>query len=219
MKIDSILEAMEERLEAKGGVVFTDNILVKKSEMLDYIQDIRTAFPQSLSHANMIYEDREKIMADAELRASEAIKKAEIKAQDIIAEANQRAAELIETHEITRKAKINAEDILINAKSEAKNIIEDARAVSKGIQDDTFDFVEEKIAKLENTFSNAKYNFEYLKNDFYKQGGSLFSALEQNMSKEYEAVVGNRKAFLDYRNSLEEKYKQELIQANMESQE
>lgn len=204
IKITTILENMEEYLESKGGMVFTDNIVVKKKEMLDYLTSIRTELPQSLNQASAIYEDRERILDDAHTRAENTIKTAENRAKDIVDTANAKAMALVEEHEITRKAKIRAEEILVNAASESDRIIAEAKKNSENMKKDTFDFVEEKITKLENTFSHAKYNSEYMKDEFYKNASALFHVLDENIEKEYEAILGNKRAFLTYRDELYE---------------
>lgn len=210
IKINTILESLEEYVESKSGVVFTGNILVKKNDLLEYIKDIRTELPKSLSQASVIYEDRERIISDANSRAADSIRSSEKKGDEILESAKIRAAELLEEHQITQKAKVKAADIIATAEQEAKRIVDLANKESEKMKGETFDFVEEKISKLENTFSHARYNAEYLKDEFYKHGGSLFHILESNIDKEYEAVLGNKRAFLAFRGELEDSDKEDI---------
>lgn len=202
IKINTILESMEEYIESKPSVAMTKRIFVNKNEILEYIKNIRTELPKSLSHATMIYEDREKILEDAASRAEENIRISENKAQAILDEANATARSLVEENEITRKAKLRAQEIIDNAEAEARRIMNECVAETENMRKETFDFVEEKLGKLENTFAHAKYNVDYLKEEFEKNGASLFHILNSNIDKEFEAVQGNKSAFVSFRDSL-----------------
>ncbi|MDO4773188.1 MAG: hypothetical protein Q4A72_06490 [Bacillota bacterium] len=202
IKVNTIINSLEEFIEAKSKLLFSGNILVNKEELLDYIKDIRTELPSSVTQASAIYQDREKILTDASARADNSIEEAKIKSKEIVDEARAKEANLLDTHELVKKARVQANDIVIAAKEEASKILEKARIDSENMKNETFDFVEEKIAKLENSFSHAKYNAEYLKDEFYKHSGSLFHILSSNIEKDHEDVLANKKAFLEFRDSL-----------------
>ncbi len=202
IKVNTIINSLEEFIESRGGILFTGNVLVSKTELLDYIQDIRTELPTSLVQASAIYEDREKILTDANERADKSIEEAKLQAQGIIDEANEQQAMMVSEHEIVKKAREEAEKIIEEARGKAENLIEETRLECETMKNETFDFVEEKIAKLENTFSHAKYNTEYLKDEFYKQTASLFHILHSNIEKDHEDVLANKNAFIDFRASL-----------------
>lgn len=203
IKINTILESMEEYLENKSTLMFTKNVMVNRDELLDYIRNIRTELPKSLTQATIIYEDREKILSDAALRAEENIRSSENRAAEIIDDANSKASAMIEQHEITRKAKLRAQEIIDKAENEANNIMADCKAETDRMRKDTFDFVEEKISKLEKTFAHAKYNVDYLKDEFNKNSASLFHILSSNIDKEFEAIADNKKAFSLFRGELD----------------
>lgn len=202
IKINTILESMEEYIESKSSFAFMKTIMVSKSDLLEFIQNIRTELPKSLSQATIIYEDREKILEDASSRAEENIKNSENRAREILDDANRTARNMIEENEITRKAKLRAQEIIDSAQAEAARIMADCVSETESMRKDTFDFVEEKIAKLENTFSHARYNVDYLKEEFNKNGASLFHILNSNIDKEFEAIQSNKKAFFSFRSSL-----------------
>ncbi len=199
IKVNTIINSLEEFIEAKGGLLFTGNIVVNKTELLEYIKDIRTELPTSLTQASAIYEDREKIITDANARADTSIEEANLKSQKIIDEAKALEAKLLDNHEIVRKARLQAEEIILSAKEDAQDMIDSAKIESENMKNETFDFVEEKIAKLENTFSHAKYNTEYLRDEFYKHSSSLFHILSSNIEKEHQDVLANKKAFIEFR--------------------
>ncbi len=84
------------------------------------------------------------------------------------------------------------------------------------MRNETFDFVEDKINKLDNTFAHAKYNTDYLRDEFNKHASSLFHILLSNIEKEQEAVVENKKAFAEYRDKLK---KSKLNEVNISEKE
>ncbi len=204
IKVNTIINSLEEYIESKGGLLFTGNIVINKAEILEYIQDIRTEMPTSLTQASAIYEDREKILTDASARADTSIEEAKLKSQEILDAARAEEAKILDKHELVEKARIKANEIILSAKEDAQDMIDTAKIESENMKNETFDFVEEKIAKLENTFSHAKYNAEYLKDEFYKHSGSLFHILSSNIEKDHEDVLANKKAFIEFRESLKE---------------
>lgn len=201
IKVNSIIESLEEFIENKNGIPLTGIVFINKNELLEYIKDIRNELPSSLTQASAIYQDREKILTDASARADNSIEQAKIKSEEIISEAKAKEASLLDSHEIVRKARVQANDILFAAREEADRIIEKARLESDNMISETFDFVEEKISRLEDTFSHAKYNAEYLRDEFNKHSASLFHILSSNIATGYEDVLANKKIFMEYKNS------------------
>lgn len=202
IKINAILDSLEEYIDSKSSLMLVNRIMVNKSDMLEYIDNIRTELPSSVGIANKIYEDREAILSDAKLNADENIRNAENKAKQIVDEASATAAHLIDENEITRKAKIRAQEIIDNAEAEAARIMADCVEETESMRKDTYDFIEEKIERLKNTYTHAKNNVDYLKEEFTKNGASLFHILNTNIDKEFESIQGNQKAFFNFRESL-----------------
>lgn len=202
IKINAILDSLEDYIDNKSSLMLVNKIMVSKSDMLEYIENIRTELPKSLHIANEIYEGRENILSDAKLRSEENIRAAENRAEQIVDEANATAKNLIEEHEITRKAKIRAQEILDSAEAEAARIMADCVSETETMRKDTYDFIEDKIERLKNTYTHAKNNVDYLREEFTKNGASLFHILNTNIDKEFESIQGNQKAFFNFREGL-----------------
>lgn len=202
IKINTILESMEDYIENKSSIMLTNRIMVSKSDMLEYIKNIRLELPKSLANANKIYEARESIISDADFQAGEKVKNAENKANQLIEEATITAKNLIEEHEITRKAKIRAQEILDNAEAEAARIMADCVAETEAMRKDTFDFIDAKIDSLENIYSHAIQNVDFLKEEFNKNAVGLFHLLNINLEKQHAAVQGNKREFQLFRENM-----------------
>ncbi len=199
IKVNTIIDSLEEYVESKAKILLTGNVIVNQAELLEFIKDIRKELPISLTQASAIYEDREKILLDAKTRAEGFIEDASMQAKQIIEAARQQEAHMLDSNEIVKKARLKADEIVLSAREESADILEAAKLESENMKNETFDFVEEKIAKLESTFSHAKYNIDYLKDEFEKHTSSMFNTLSSNIVKEHEAIVGNKRAFSEYR--------------------
>ncbi len=199
IKINTIIDALKEYIEAKGGIPLTGNIILNKKELLDYIDDIKNELPISVNEASKIYEEREKILNDANKRDSDSLASAEARAMQIISDAEHEASILLDKNEITKNARIKADEIIEEANQKAFEILEIARIDSDSMKTQTFDFVDEKIANLDSIYSHAKYNSEYLREEFNKHAGKLFHILLTNIEKDHEDIVANKNAFLEYR--------------------
>ena len=67
MEIFTLLETLEDILEKSKNVPFTDKCIVEKNEILDIIKEIRLNLPDELKQAKWIKEERERIIAEAQI--------------------------------------------------------------------------------------------------------------------------------------------------------
>ena len=65
MEIFTLLDELEEYLEGRNSIPFTNKVLVDKEEILDIIKEIRLKLPDELKQAKWIKEERERIIAEA----------------------------------------------------------------------------------------------------------------------------------------------------------
>ncbi len=128
MEIFTLLENLEEVLEAGTKVPFSTKVMVDAEELREIIEDIRLKLPDELKQAKWVKEERQRIISDAELEAQKVLKEAEGK-----------VINLVDEHEITKKALAQKEEI-----------IENANKVSKEISDGTREYADNILEKVEN---------------------------------------------------------------------
>ena len=93
MEIFTLLENLEEILEAGTKVPFSTKVMVDAEELREIIEDIRLKLPDELKQAKWVKEERQRIISDAELEAQKVLKETEGK-----------IINLVDEHEITKKA-------------------------------------------------------------------------------------------------------------------
>lgn len=128
MEIFTLLENLEEILEAGTKVPFSTKVMVDAEELREIIEDIRLKLPDELKQAKWIKEERERIIAEAQKDAD-----------DIVKEAENRIISMIDEHEITKKA--------YDKKTE---IIADANEMYREITQGTNTYVDGILANIEN---------------------------------------------------------------------
>lgn len=112
MKIDEILDMMDELLDKATSVPFTNKkSLVDVEQLREYIDSIRYNIPSEIQTARAIASDRSQIIADANADAEEIIKKAE-----------ERAKVLVSQEEVYKQAEAAAKEITQQARVMDANI-------------------------------------------------------------------------------------------------
>ena len=122
MEIFTLLENLEEILEAGTKVPFSTKVMVDAEELREIIEDIRLKLPDELKQAKWVKEERQRIISDAELEAQKVLKETEGK-----------IINLVDEHEITKKALAQKEEIIENANKVSKEISEGTREYADNI--------------------------------------------------------------------------------------
>ena len=143
MEIFTLLETLEEMLEAGKSIPFSNKGIVDKEEMLEIIKEIRLKLPEELKQAKWVKEERQRILVEAQKEA-----------EDIVKEAENRIISMIDEHEITRKA--------YEQKAE---IIETANEMSREISKGTKDYADSILQNIEVALQNALETIQNNRNE------------------------------------------------------
>ena len=114
MDIIEIIEMIEETLDKAPTVPLSGQVLIDKEEILDYIQEMRLAYPDELKEAKWVKEERQRILNEAENKADILVKTAEEKQR-----------QLVEENEIAKQAKDYANNLVNSAQTQAMEIKND----------------------------------------------------------------------------------------------
>ncbi len=202
IKVNKLLQDLEELVVDKKEVMFTKNVMVSKEEFRTILEELRHELPDSISQASVVYEERDKIRNDAIRRAEEVVQEAEKNADIIIANAEEKARQLIDSHTITERALQEKEEIIEKATLAGQEKLRIASEDCSRMVDDTHDFVEEKITALEKTIAKARIDTDSMREDFIKRIDDLYYTLENSFSVQHDRVLKNRDAFHEFRESL-----------------
>ena len=138
MRIDEILEEMDELLDKEGSVHFVSHKKVIDGErMKELINDVRLNMPHELKEAKKIEFDCQRILNEAKLNAESIIRKAE-----------ERAAQIVSREAIVTEAKKKALDMLTKAQTAAKNLQQNAAASVAKMLNDTENYYSRNLQSI-----------------------------------------------------------------------
>jgi vacuolar-type H+-ATPase subunit H len=122
-KVDQIVAAVE----SARSMPMSASCVVNRAELVGLLQDLRSALPAELAHAQSVMADHEQVVADAEAEA-----------ERIIQGAHAERGSLISDTEVVRRAQAEADRILAEARAEVE---------AKRVEAD--DYVDSKLANFE----------------------------------------------------------------------
>ncbi len=113
MRIDELLDLIDETLEEAAGVPFTGGKrMVDVDRVRELLDDVRINMPTEIRKAKDIVEDRGSIIAQANNEAAQIIKRAQ-----------EHVRKLVSQQEIVKAAEIEAKSMLKEAKEEANETV------------------------------------------------------------------------------------------------
>lgn len=125
--LTAVLDALEQAVQAARAVPMSASVLVSRAELLDLVEQARTALPTQIGRADEVL-----AAADAERAAARA------DAERIEAAARRRAAELVEQ-----------ESVVAQAAERAAQIVRDAEETARGLRRDADDYCDRRLADFE----------------------------------------------------------------------
>ena len=111
MKVLELINEVEELEEKGNSVPFSSKALVNPEEIIEILDEIRTALPPELAEARKIVAERKQILFEAQADADRLKNDVEGKLRQVI-----------DNSEITKNAQTQAEIIIENAQTQAKEI-------------------------------------------------------------------------------------------------
>lgn len=134
MKIDEILDLMDELLDKAVTVPFTNKkTLVDTEKLREYIDSIRYNLPSDIKQAKELQNDKALIITEANKKAEVIIKKAEDRA----------------------KVLVSNEEILKQAKEQAAEITSQAYAMDRDIRNAMSEKIDSLFAETEESLASA----------------------------------------------------------------
>ncbi len=114
MDVMEIIEMIEETVDKAPTVPLSGKVLIDKEDIMDYVQEMRLAYPEELKEAKWVKDERQRILNEAENKADILVKTAE--------ETQRR---LVEENEIAKRAQEYAEEVVNTAQTKAMEIKND----------------------------------------------------------------------------------------------
>ena len=111
IEINLLLDRLEALLVESRQFMLTSNVLVDRNRCFDIINQMRVSIPEEVKKSRRIYQERDRVIAQANEEA-----------ERIIALAREQAAEMISEHAIASQAEDKAQVVLERAQREAQEI-------------------------------------------------------------------------------------------------
>ncbi|MDI6868303.1 MAG: ATPase [Coprothermobacterota bacterium] len=117
-----ILEEIETLIDQGKKIPFTHNVTINMDRMLELLDQIRENFPQELSQAKWVLQEKRRLLDEAQQEADR-----------IIQSANAKAQAMLQENEIMRRAEEKAREVYQRAVEEARTLKRDAEAYAEAI--------------------------------------------------------------------------------------
>jgi len=140
MDILHLIDRLEELFNESRALPFTHNVVVYEDRMLDIIDQMRIAIPEEVKKAQQLLNQSERILAQAEEKATRTTLLAE-----------EKAGELTAKDMVTQEASRRSEQILNQARADAEATRDDADAYVV----ETLSRVEDELSRLLNQVHNG----------------------------------------------------------------
>jgi len=145
MEIFTLLENLEELIEAGTKVPFSTKVMLDTDEVKEVLEEIRRKLPDELKQAKWVKEERQRILMDAQKEADDIVKQTETK---IIS--------LVDDHEITKQALAQKEEILQTADKTAREISNGTREYADALLERLEEILNETLSVIHNNRKELK---------------------------------------------------------------
>jgi vacuolar-type H+-ATPase subunit H len=111
IEINLLLDRLESLLVESRPFMLSANVLVDRDRCFDIINQMRVSIPEEVKKSKRVYQERDRIIAQANEEA-----------ERIIALAREQAAQMVDDHEIAKQGETKAQVILERVQREAQEI-------------------------------------------------------------------------------------------------
>lgn len=172
-RIEQIIDDLEDYIEGCKSRVFNSNeIIVNKGEIEEYIRDLRMKTPEEIKRYQKIISNKEAILNDAREKAEKLINEATIHTNELISE-----------HEIMQQAYAQAHEVVSLATKQAQEILDNAVLEANELRSQATDYTEGRLAEIENILIGSINN-----------AGSNYQKLMNTLSEYRDIIQSNRQA-------------------------
>ena len=154
MKVLELLDLLEEEVESGGSLPLTGKRILDPDRLLDIIDELRETLPGEIHQAEVLKQERERILDDAEKEAAK-----------LVAETQARMAQMVADHEITQKAYQQSQEIINTSEGNAFEIRNGALAYADDILGELESYMHQYQTVIADYLQLLENNRQQLKQD------------------------------------------------------
>lgn len=125
MNVIILLDQVESLLESCPRVPLTGKVMVNGDELLDLLDQIRSALPEEVKRAEWIAQEKERLLRDTQEEAARMIKQAEDYARKLLEENEVVTGARAEAQKIMKEAEVRAREITSGSAEYADRVLAD----------------------------------------------------------------------------------------------
>jgi len=122
LKVLELLDLLEEEIENGSSLPLTGKKILDPDKLLDIVDDIREVLPSEFRQAEILKQERERILEDAQKEAA-----------TLVSETQARLSKMVTEHEVTQQAYQQSQEILNSSETNAQEIRDGAVAYADDI--------------------------------------------------------------------------------------
>jgi vacuolar-type H+-ATPase subunit H len=154
LKVLELLDLLEEEIESGGSLPLTGKKLLDPDKLLDIIDELREALPGEIRQAEILKQERERILEDAQKDAA-----------TLVAETQARMTRMVNEHEITQQAYQQSQEIINTSESNAQEIRSGAIAYADDILNELQSYINQYQTVIADYIQLIESNRQQLKQE------------------------------------------------------
>jgi len=145
MDILYLIDRLENLVSSSSKMPFTNQLLIKESEMLALLEQMRISIPEEIKQARRIVQEKERLLAQAQTEASA-----------ILAHAREEAERAVSREGLARAAEERSQEMLRQASARARQMIHQAEEKTESLEAEADNYVAETLRNLKEHLSSIE---------------------------------------------------------------
>ena len=176
MDILYLVDRLENLISSSRKMPLVNQVILKESDILNIVDQMRTAIPEEVKQARRIIQDKERIFAQAQADATA-----------LLTRARQETERAMNREGLLRAAEDRSKELVREAEERSKELVRQAEEHSEQLKNDADDYVAETLRALHDHLSNIQMDLSHTMASIEKGLESLDVPVEENEENAEEA--------------------------------
>lgn len=124
-RLFALLEHLEETLDRGTKVPLTGKVMIEEDSVLEIIDSIRSTLPEEIRQANLILNERDRLLEDARSEGQRIVDRAHKQAEQMLQESEVVSQSRVYAGEIVRKAQQYSREVKVGALKYSDDLLND----------------------------------------------------------------------------------------------